>query len=163
MRGGLKWACALVMLGACTPALNWRAVPLDRLSVLLPCKPDRATRSLQLGTVQTSMEMAGCVAANNLVAVSHVHAQSVELVQPLLQDWRTRALQNMRSQSETPLALPPKVVVFMDATGTQTDGARVQARLAWLVDGQDIYHVAVYAPKLMPEVTDTLFSELKLQ
>ena len=43
------------------------------------------------------------------------------------------------------------------------DGSAVQAQLLWLNKGTDLYHVAVYAPTLRPEMTELLFSELSLR
>ena len=48
---------------ACTPSLNWRQVSLAPSSAiaLLPCKPDRTTRSVPLGGVPTELTVAGFV------------------------------------------------------------------------------------------------------
>jgi hypothetical protein len=47
--------------------------------------------------------------------------------------------------------------------GKRPDGTAVQAQLAWLAKGQDIYHVAVYGARLDKEMSELLFSELRLQ
>src|SRR3954447_11373852 len=49
------------VLAACSPTFNWREVPVGDADVvvLLPCKPDRATRQLPLGTDMVPVDMAG--------------------------------------------------------------------------------------------------------
>jgi hypothetical protein len=152
---------------ACTPTLNWREVSLDRLTVLLPCKPDRAQRTVKLGMGEVAMEMAGCEAGDALYAVSHVHVSNTDVPQAVVQQWQTVALGNL--QSSTPQSLPwatPKganAAVRLAASGQRANGEAMTAQLAWLTSGSDIYHVAVYSKKLAPEQSDTLFSDLKIQ
>ena len=162
---------AVLALFACSPALNWREVPLNRLTAFLPCKPDRAQRTVNLGSQAVEMDMAGCEAAGGLFAVSHLRLSAPSQAAEVLAAWRTGTLRSMQSTAVTELpwrpvagagasALPP---VLLEATGQRADGSTVQARLAWLVDGVDMFHIAVYAPHLSPDMTETLFSEFKLQ
>jgi hypothetical protein len=147
--------------------LNWREVSLDRLTVLLPCKPDRAQRTVKLGMGEVAMEMAGCEAGDALYAVSHVQVSSTDVPQAVVQQWQTVALGNL--QSSTSQSLPwatPKganAAVRLAASGHRANGEAMTAQLAWLTSGSDIYHVAVYSKKLAPEQSDTLFSDLKIQ
>jgi hypothetical protein len=64
-----------MMLG-CTPAFNWREVSFDGLpvSALLPCKPDRGTRSVPLAGAPREMMMAGCQAGGATFTVAVVNA-----------------------------------------------------------------------------------------
>ena len=50
------------MLSACTPAFNWREVGFEDqpVTALLPCKPDRGTRTVSLAGGSRSMTMLGC-------------------------------------------------------------------------------------------------------
>jgi hypothetical protein len=69
----------MVLLGAtlgCTPAFNWREVSFDGLpvSALLPCKPDRGTRSVPLAGAPREMVMAGCQAGGATFTVAVVNA-----------------------------------------------------------------------------------------
>ena len=63
---------AVVVLGACSPALDWRTVELEGLRTVLPCKPDRAARDVVLGELPVRMSMAGCEAQGALFAISQV-------------------------------------------------------------------------------------------
>ena len=63
-QSAIKIIAILVGLSACTPTFNWREVRFDQAGVtaLLPCKPDRAVRVVQLAGQQVSTNMAGCEA-----------------------------------------------------------------------------------------------------
>jgi len=63
----LPLAPALIALAACTPALNWREVPLPPTSAvaLLPCKPDHAERTVPLGGAPTVLSVTGCEAGGD--------------------------------------------------------------------------------------------------
>jgi hypothetical protein len=152
-----------VGLSACTPTLNWRDVQLGRLSALLPCKPDRASRPVQLAEMTLQIEMAGCEAADAMVAISHLRLDADQNVEAALNSWRANALRNMRARIPAELPLRPGVSVFLRSEGTNAEGKSIHAHLAWLVDHQDIFHVAVYAKHANPELIETLFTQVKLQ
>jgi hypothetical protein len=67
-------AMGSLWLVACTPAFNWRDVAFEGLPVaaLLPCKPDRATRTVPLAGAQRQMVMAGCQAGGAMFTVAVV-------------------------------------------------------------------------------------------
>ena len=67
-------------------------------------------------------------------------------------------------QPATPIVGQVKATVNPEKLdGKGPDGNAVQAQLFWLTKGNDIYHVAVYGPKLRPDMTELLFSELSLR
>jgi hypothetical protein len=77
-------AIGSLWLVACTPAFNWRDVAFEGLPVaaLLPCKPDRATRTVPLAGAPRQMVMAGCKAGGAMFTVAVVTvADSSQLVQ----------------------------------------------------------------------------------
>ena len=193
-------AVALVAtLAACNPVLNWREVPLEGIVALLPCKPDHAQRTVQLGSpsgvAQTvTLQVSGCEAAGALYAISHVRVADLAQVPSAQAAWRQAALAALQAGGvqAQPLQLAKPVpgqahsaaaaraetsgasvdtatdrmtnTAFMleKLDGKRPDGTAVQAQLAWLAKGQDIYQVAVYANKLDAEMTELLFSELRL-
>lgn len=67
-------AISLFVAAGCTPAFNWRDVAFDGLPVaaLLPCKPDRATRTVPLAGAPRQMTMAGCSAGGATFTVAVV-------------------------------------------------------------------------------------------
>lgn len=56
----------LLLLAACNPVFNWREVRPDNtaLTLLLPCKPDKAQRSVPLGGRPTELAMLACDAGD---------------------------------------------------------------------------------------------------
>ena len=181
------YALAILATAACSPALNWREVSLEGLVALLPCKPDHAVRPVQLGSQNTVLQMAGCEAGGALYAISHVHIADAAQVGATQVAWRQSTLANLQASAVQTQSLPLAKLLpgkpQARATGSTTggsaaadttfnvekldgkrpDGTAVQARLAWLTKGQDIYHVAVYGAKLDQEMSELLFSELRLQ
>jgi hypothetical protein len=72
----------LAMTSACTPAFNWRDVSFDNLPVaaLLPCKPDRATRTLPIAGAPRAMVMAGCEAGGAMFTVAVVTVDNADQI-----------------------------------------------------------------------------------
>lgn len=64
-------AAASAML-ACTPTFNWRDVSFEQApaGALLPCKPDRGSRPVELAGQKITMHMAGCEAGGAMFAVA---------------------------------------------------------------------------------------------
>ncbi len=178
----LLWGCTYLLTG-CSPALNWRVVQVAGLKTMLPCKPDRAERSLQLAQRQVTMAMAGCEAAGALYAVSHVHVADTAQTQAVQADWQQAMLANFQSprvqredfhlQRPSAIAqsaasapdapLQPAGLEVLSVQGQGPDGTALQARLLWLSQGPDLYHVAIYGPALQAEQIGMVFSELALQ
>lgn len=79
----------LVSLAACTPTFNWRDVSFDQAGVtaLLPCKPDRGSRPVQLAGQALQMSMAGCEAGGAMFAVGLVQVPQVPLMNAVAADW----------------------------------------------------------------------------
>ena len=84
------FALALVALVACSPVFNWRAVPLgdDGVTALLPCKPDRAKRTLPLGAEMVELEMIGCKAGGATFALARTPPDTTSQAQARLEAWR---------------------------------------------------------------------------
>ena len=120
---------------------NWREVRLDDTPVvaLLPCKPDRATRSVPLGSTPVSMRMMGCEAGGVQFAVAAVRladpgqaAQASEL----LAQWRAATLANFsiaqpRLRPFTPKGKPGAMDgEVVSASGRVQDGRPVAVQVA---------------------------------
>jgi hypothetical protein len=157
--------------GACSPALNWREVPLQSVVAMLPCKPDQAERTLPLGAAEVTMRMAGCEAGGALYAISHVRITDPTQTEAIHHAWRQAALAAMQANGAAATFKPvttqagqAKALLTPEKVdGKRPDGSPLQAQLVWLTRGQDLYHLAVYAPRLQAEMTELLFSELSLR
>lgn len=163
------------LLGACSPALNWRNATLGRMHTVLPCKPDHAQRQVRLQATMLTLEMSGCEAAGGLFAISHVRLPNADQPHAILYAWQEEALRNMHAvdvdtllrgyrNGESPIASElRKQWQPLRAVGIGPNGKAVEAQLHWWVDGMDIYHAAVYAAKLTPDMVEPLFDQVKIQ
>lgn len=73
-RNAIQIIAVSASFAGCTPAFNWREVGFDQAGVtaLLPCKPDRGERSVQLAGQAVQMSMAGCEAGGAMFTLSLV-------------------------------------------------------------------------------------------
>ena len=95
----------VALTAACTHAFNWRDVAFDQAGVtaLLPCKPDRGTRAVQLAGQTAKMSMAGCQAGGAMFTVALIEVSADASVNATAQDLKasgsathTRQLQQGR-------------------------------------------------------------------
>ncbi|MDO8373390.1 MAG: hypothetical protein Q7T39_15795, partial [Polaromonas sp.] len=79
----------LLLLTACNPVFNWREVRPDNtaLSLLLPCKPDKAQRSVPLGGRPTELAMLGCDAGDATFAVAVATLDDAAQAAAVLAGW----------------------------------------------------------------------------
>ena len=171
-------ALALLWLAGCTPALNWRSVPLPgaALTITLPCKPDQATRAVELAGSTVELSMAGCEADGAMLAVSHAALADPSRAGAALTHWRAAVLANLGSgaaatAADTPYAppgtLPLPQSVRTVAQGRRPDGSAVSVQALWFarVEGPEVrlYHAVVYTAKPRPELADMFFAGLAPQ
>lgn len=144
-------------LVACSPALNWRQASVNAVPVMLPCKPDKAQRSVTLGPHTLTMDMVGCEAGGALFAVSRVELPDGVPAPDVLAAWRAQALAALRANQahDQPMA----GATLVQAAGLRPDGGAVQAQLLWRLRGRQILHWAVYAEHLGPDMTEPFFAE----
>lgn len=168
---------AALLLAGCSPALNWRTVRLDDapLAITLPCKPERATRAVDLGRGSVDLSMVGCDADGATFAVSHMPLADPSQAGTALAQWRAAVLARLQAPAsgavDSPfvpagaLALPQSVRSAVQ--GRKPGGGAVAAQAVWfarLESGRArLYHAVVYADQDRPAVADTFFAGLVLQ
>jgi hypothetical protein len=175
MNRTLTWPVAL-LLAACSPALNWRSVPLNgaALTATLPCKPDHATRIVEMAGAPVELAMAGCEADNATFAVSSAALPDPALADTALAHWRAAVLARVGAatvQSEQAFALPGTLplpsAVRLVAQGRRADGSPATVQGVWFARAVGpqvrLYHAVVYTAKPRPEVADALFTGLDFQ
>lgn len=162
----------LMMLAACNPAFNWREVRPDntRLSFLLPCKPDKAQKTVPFGGQPTPLAMLGCEAGGITFAVAVADLGSTGQAAnaaTLLAQWQSATLTNMRAKAPqvSPLKLPGAAIapppVLVKAQGQRADGTAVSGQAAYFAQGAQLFQAVMYGDQLPPEVAETFFSSLK--
>lgn len=159
------WLAACLLLGACTPALNWREVQLGRLSALLPCKPDAASRRVNLGGLTLPMEMVGCEAGGALYAISRLQADDPTQAALVLALLRKASRDKLAQAAVHPMPNSGDAMTSLDVQvdGRGADGRQLQARFKWLLAGQEVYQLAAYAEHLGAEQTDSLLTEARIR
>lgn len=176
----------LALMG-CSPAFNWREVRPDgtRLSLLLPCKPDKAQKTVPLGGQPTVLAMLGCDAGGATFAVAVADLGDAAKAGPVLAQWQGLTLANMKAGSRAaspgpggaqvvPLKLPgasaEPAPLLVSAQGQRADGTAVMGRAAYFAQGSQVFQVVMYAgatqrdtaPEAV-EVAETFFASLKFE
>lgn len=156
-------ALSLAVLSACTPTLNWREVPIGPVHATLPCKPDHGTRTVRLMDQDWQMYMTGCEAGGALYAISYLQLVDPATSSAMTQAWRQSALSRMQATPlpDAAVALNKNAnAAIVQARGRKADGSAVQAQLHWFLVGTQLFHAAVYAPRLSNEMTEPFFADL---
>ncbi|MEO8390363.1 hypothetical protein [Polaromonas sp.] len=162
----------MVMLPACSPALNWREVRPEgtRLALLLPCKPDKAQKIVPLGGPATPLSMLGCDADGATFAVAMADLGDATKVPVVLAQWQSLTLANMKAgpaPQVSPLKLPGAAVFppasLVKAEGQGPDGKPVSGQAAYFAQGSQVFQVVMYSTRISPEVAETFFSSLKFE
>ena len=148
---------------ACSPALNWRSTVLGEASVLLPCKPDRAQRPVQLDTQQLTMEVAGCEAAGALFAASRIELPAGTDSQAMLAQWHAATMASLGDKEKIRAIVAPGKTLSATGLGKRPDGSDLRARFLWQVGSREIVLLAVYAPRITNEMTEPFLVDIKLQ
>jgi hypothetical protein len=156
---------------ACDPTFNWREVRADStgLTAMLPCKPDKAARTVPMGGRPVSLEVLGCDAGGATFAVLSADIGEPARAGEVLTQWKTASLANLRSAGarEKPfrppgaLSLPQSLQVV--ASGQRADGSQVASQAAYFARDTRVFQAVIYAGQIKPEVADTFFSGLKFQ
>lgn len=146
----------------CSPALNWREVPLGGAKVMLPCKPDRAQRPVSLGAQPWTMEMVGCEADGALFAASRLEVPLAG--QPALQgQWYRASMEALGDSKHDPAPAGVNGMSWAAAEqGTAPDGSAVQARFLWQSGSNELILLAVYAPRITSAMAEPFLIDLKL-
>lgn len=160
----------LLLLAACNPVFNWREVRPDNtaLTVLLPCKPDKARRSVPLGGRPTELAMLGCDAGDATFAVAVATLDDAAQAAAVLAGWQTATLANLKAGGGQtgPLKLPGADLlppaVLVRASGQRANGRAVHSQAAYFSQGRQVFQAVIYADQIDPDVAETFFSSLKL-
>lgn len=168
-------AIALACLAtACTPTFNWRELPVGDgdLTVLLPCKPDRAERMLPLGAESVRIDMAGCEAGGVTFAVAHAEASGPAQASAWLDAWRqsTRGRLADRAATESVASLPRAAAapapLRLEAAAGEDAVRSPPTRVLWFARqharGVSLYQATAVGRPSSPEALDTFFEGLRL-
>ncbi|MBS0453249.1 MAG: hypothetical protein JSS14_18290 [Proteobacteria bacterium] len=173
--------CAVLVVGAtafmaaaCSPTFNWREVPIGgdaELVALLPCKPDRAERSLQLGSQPVAVRMIGCQAGGATFAVAQAGASDTAQAQGWVAAWQGQAraqwagLHIEEQPATVPRAAPVPAPLKLSASGQAEEKPPV--RQLWFAHQQrngtvSLYQATVLGTPSAPDAAQTFFEGMRL-
>lgn len=166
-------AASAAAFAACSLTFNWREVPIGDagLVALLPCKPDRASRALPLGTQSVNVEMAGCEAGGATFAVAHAQAADAVQAAAWLSAWQAATRTQLAGATLTeaaanlPRAALTPAAVRLDARRGDAEG-RAAAQVLWFAQlragGVSVYQATVLGLPNRAEAASVFFEGLRL-
>ena len=170
MRFLINGAVALTVLTACSPTFNWRDVRPDgtRLALLLPCKPDKAQRTVRMASQQTEMNLLSCDAGGVTFAVSMADINDAGKTGAVLAQWQSATLTNIKAgapitRDAFKVSGLANEAVMVKATGQRANGQAVSSQAAYFAQDSRVFQAVMYADSISPDVADTFFSGLKFE
>jgi hypothetical protein len=164
-----SWPAALLVLAACSPALNWREVRPEGSGILLmmPCKPDVQVRKVRLAGQSASVTLSACSSAGATWALAMSDLGDPQRVSPALEELRNSAVANVgavESQphaQDVPGATPNPGSVRLAMTGRLPDGQAVQEQMVVFARGTWVFQATVVGERLPTEGVEVFFGSLR--
>ena len=160
---------SLPVLTACSPTFNWRDVRPEgtRLALLMPCKPDKAQRTVPMAGQPTALNLLSCDAGGVTFAVSVADVDDAAKTAAVLVQWQSATLANFKALPTpgTAFKLPglTSAGVMVKATGQRANGQVVSSQAAYFAQDSRVFQAMMYADNISPDVADTFFSGLKFE
>ena len=148
-------------------------VPALGLQVTLPCKPERAERTVEMAGADLLVVMQSCTAGGTTFAVACATLAQPERAGMTLTHWRAavlaaaqaRELHDQPFQPAGALGLPQSLRT--SGTGAMPGGGPMHLEAAWFSrlqgDAVRACHAIAYGTELTPGVGDLFFNGLTLQ
>lgn len=163
------------VLAACSPSFEWRSMPLPALGlqVSLPCKPERAERTVAMAGSDLPVVMHSCTASGATFGVACTTLAQPERAGITLTHWRAAVLASAQArdlhdqpfQPTGALGLPQSLRT--SGTGAMPGGGAMHLEAVWFArlqgDAVRACHAIAYGLQLTPAVADVFFSGLTLQ
>jgi hypothetical protein len=165
-------APALLVLGACTPSLNWREMSVGptALHATFPCKPDQVEQKVEVTPGQTVlMHALGCEAGGASFVVVWGDVGAAGAVADALLQWKkaSAARSHPTQSAEQPWrpagALGLAQSGLVRESGQGPSGKPLQSHAAYFARGTTIFQAAVYAPEVKSEMSEPFFTGLRFE
>ena len=173
MRFSIYVAMASMALAACNPTFNWRDVRPDgtRLGLLMPCKPDKAQRTVTMAGQLTELNLLSCDTGGVTFAVAVADVTDAAKVAAALTQWQSATLANIKALPTAGVALKVAGLagfgggggVLVKATGLRPNGQAVSSQAAYFAQGSQVFQAVMYADTIAPDVAEAFFSGLKFE
>lgn len=147
-------AAGVLVVCACSPALDWREMRPEGWSLVasLPCRPAQHARTLALAGQSVELGMAVCSAQGHTFAVSSAAMADPSAVGPALQALGEAARGNLAGQvlevqpAQVPGMTPQAQALRWRLAGHLPDGQPVQARVLVFAHGLRVFQATVVGP-----------------
>ncbi|HEY9095562.1 MAG TPA: hypothetical protein VIN35_07455 [Hydrogenophaga sp.] len=160
---------ALGLVGACSPAFNWRELRVDGapLVALLPCKAETATREVPLTEPPATLHMHSCDTGGVTFAVAWAKLGSASQAAGALEQWKSASLASVRAPAGAESGWAAVVtradeVHGIKAQGLDHRGQALQTQAVYFSQGPWVYQAAVYGAQLPEQALTTFFEGLTL-
>jgi hypothetical protein len=169
MRTQRTWpACGLLVLAACSPALDWRELRPEGSGVvlLLPCKPNLQQRKLMLAGTAVTLTLAACSAAGATWALAYADVGEPARVATALDELRRSAATNIGAEpggalpAAVPGATPNAGNLRFSLSGRLPDGLAVKEQVVIFARGTAVFQATVVGETLAAEAVETFLSSL---
>jgi hypothetical protein len=169
--GHMGLVAVSLLLAACTPTFNWRALPTQDVPfrALMPCKPDEAERDVPLDGQSARLQMRSCDTGGMTFAVAWADVGDVARVAPALAGWRRATLLALQADTALADAAPqtarvPGANLALDlrAEGRNFRGEPTRMRAIHATRGSLIVQAAIYGGAIDDRVAVTFFEGLEL-
>ena len=158
LRHGETWLCltASLLVAACSPALDWRNVPLPDTQFVasLPCKPARFERQVTVANVPVKLFMLSCDAEGVTYGVATAEVGDPTRIDAVLRALRESARASIRSaevsaralnvQGSTPFAENSSAIFH----GQRPDGQRVDESIRVFARGTRVFQASAIGAAL---------------
>lgn len=156
-------------LVACSPTFDWREVrlPPSPLMAMMPCKPERETRQVEMAGQAATLSMASCKAGSLTLAVGVLAMPGPERVAAALEQWQRATLQSMRardvSRTTQSVGGPGASVVAqaVRARGQAPDGQAIELHGLWFARGDTGHAALVFGAAAPAEVLEAFHAGLR--
>jgi hypothetical protein len=164
-------AAAGAVLAGCTPALDWRELPVEDtgLKASFPCKPEQATRPVTLVGREVPLQGMACRSGASTFAVMAADLGSPVEAGLALQQWQAASLATLHGREprtaafRPPGALELAASVQVQAAGIRPDGSAVESRAAYFAHGHHVFQAVVLSAHITPELADPFFAGLRFE
>jgi hypothetical protein len=171
--GGVRFQAwpvfAILVLVACSPALDWRDVRAEGrdLLALLPCKPAAHARQVLLGPDRVTLTLQACQAADMTWGLASADVAEPARVGSALQALRAAATANLGTPTgqalplQVPGATPQPDSGRTGFVGLRPDGQPMQSQVAVFARGTVVYQATVLGERVPADAAQTFFESFR--
>lgn len=159
----------MLSLAACTPSLNWRQASLEGsgVSMLFPCRPERAERAVHIADAELRMRMHSCNAAGAVFSLAFVDVPEAARVASVVDALRAAAQANLGGTATARAwtaqgATPSEHGALLRVEGRRPDGRRLVEHAAFFVRGLRVYQATALGEQIEDDALDTFFDSIKV-